>query len=416
MGEGVQMGLKATFRSFLWFFLPGGLLFCLGLAFALVARLQPLVPGIAAIAPYAVLAVATLLGWRFNRSRLVYGVAVLFLADLFLAGFPVVTSASGSTGRNVLNCLATLLPLNLAVIFLFRERGLVTARGLWRLALLALQPLAVFLVFRHRPDLLPRLLAWQPEWLPLPAALPLAQVPVLAFLATLVLFLGMALTRRRVLDYGFIWALAAAFTALLPWQNPRHATLFFAVAGLILVISAVEEAYAMAFKDELTGLPGRRALNEDLLKLGGRYTVAMVDIDFFKKFNDKYGHDVGDQVLRMVATTLARVTGGGRAYRYGGEEFTILFPGKALDDALPHLESLRQTIQAAGFTLRGQGRPSKKPKKTRSASKEGKRVGITVSIGAAAPRDRQEKQPQVIKAADKALYQAKKRCMNQVAG
>jgi diguanylate cyclase (GGDEF)-like protein len=399
----------------LWFFLPGGLLYCLGLAFVYMARLQPLVPGTAAIAPYAVLAVATLLGWRFNRSRLVYGVAVLFLAGLFLARFPVATSVPGSMGRNVLNCLATLLPVNLAIIFLIHERGLTTARGLWRLALLAAQPLAVFLVFRHRADLLPQLFAVQPVHLKLPVALPLAQVPMLALLATFVLFLGVALKRRGVLDYGFLWALTAGFTALLPWQNPRHATLFFAVAGLILVISAVEEAYAMAFKDELTGLPARRALNEDLLKLGSRYTVAMVDIDFFKKFNDKYGHDVGDQVLRMVAGTIARVTGGGRAYRYGGEEFTLLFPGIALDDALPHLERLRQEIQGAGFTLRGQGRPSKKPTKARSAGKDHKRVGITVSIGAAEPRDRQEKHQQVIKAADKALYQAKKRGRNQVA-
>ncbi len=409
------MGWKATFRAFLWFFLPGGLLFCLGLAFALVARFQPLVPGIAAIAPYAVLAVATLLGWRFNRSRLVYGVAVLFLADLFLAGFPVAQAGPGSTGRNVLNCLALLLPLNLAIIFLMRERGLATVWGMWRLTSIVLQPLVVFLVFRHRAELLPRLFAWQPAWLPLPAALPLAQVPVLAFIVTLLLFLVVASRRRRVLDYGFIWALAAGSTAMLPWADLHHATLFFAVAGLILLIATVEEAYAMAFKDELTGLPGRRALNEDLLKLGARYTVAMVDIDFFKKFNDKYGHDVGDQVLRMVASTLARVTGNGRAYRYGGEEFTLLFSGASLAEAMPHLEQLRLAIQAAGFTLRGRGRPKSKPRQVRDGTATGKKVGITVSIGAAEPKTRQDRPQAVIKAADQALYRAKKRGRNQVA-
>ena len=56
--------------------------------------------------------------------------------------------------------------------------------------------------------------------------------------------------------------------------------------------------------------------------------VAMVDVDHFKKFNDTYGHDTGDSVLRMIATKLQKVGGGGTAYRYGGEEFSIIFNGK----------------------------------------------------------------------------------------
>lgn len=401
-------------RAFLWFFLPGGALYCLGLAFVFVARLQPLVPGIAAVAPYTVLAVGTLLGWRFNRSRLVYGVAVFFLADLFLAGFPVEHAVPDNSAWIVWNSVATLLPFNLAAIFFFRERGLATVRGLWRLCLLISQPLVVFLVYRHRQDLLQELFALQPVALPFPEKWLLAQVPSLLLAAVALLFLGAALKRRGVLDYGFVWALAAGITALLPWHEAQYATLFFSVAALILIIAGLEEAYKMAFRDELTGLPARRALNEDLLKLGARYTVAMVDIDFFKKFNDKYGHDVGDQVLRMVAGKLAGVTGGGRAYRYGGEEFTVLFPGIAPDDALPHLERLRAVIQTAAFSLRGKSRPKYKPKKTRTSHKGQKQVGVTVSIGVAGPGERQVKPQTVIKAADKALYSAKKRGRNKV--
>ena len=69
----------------------------------------------------------------------------------------------------------------------------------------------------------------------------------------------------------------------------------------------------------------------------GLYTIAMVDVDHFKTFNDKHGHDVGDQVLQLVASRLARSPGGGRAYRYGGEEFTLIFPGRTREQALPHL-------------------------------------------------------------------------------
>src|SRR3990170_3279230 len=144
----------------------------------------------------------------------------------------------------------------------------------------------------------------------------------------------------------------------------------------------------MAFRDELTRLPGRRALNEALQQTGGQYAVAMVDIDHFKKFNDTYGHDVGDQVLKMVASRLDEVTGGGRAFRYGGEEFSVLFAGKTVDEALPHLDLLRATIEPPRFPRRAPSRPRKKPArpaggpgKSRPASGSSKPVAVTVSIG-----------------------------------
>ncbi|HAG79498.1 MAG TPA: GGDEF domain-containing protein, partial [Pseudomonas sp.] len=75
---------------------------------------------------------------------------------------------------------------------------------------------------------------------------------------------------------------------------------------LMLVTAIAHEAYLMAFRDELTGLPGRRALNERLQRLGRQYVLAMADVDHFKRFNDTYGHDVGDQVLKMVASRLRK--------------------------------------------------------------------------------------------------------------
>jgi GGDEF domain-containing protein len=140
----------------------------------------------------------------------------------------------------------------------------------------------------------------------------------------------------------------------------------------------------------------------------------MVDIDRFKQFNDKHGHDVGDQVLRMVASKLERVSGGGQGFRYGGEEFAVVFPGKSMADVLPHLESLRKAVQATCFVLRGPDRPKKKPDTPRPQGAPGKAVFVTVSIGVA-ERDEVRRQPsQVIRAADEALYRAKKAGRNQV--
>ena len=182
----------------------------------------------------------------------------------------------------------------------------------------------------------------------------------------------------------------------------------------MLVVAAVERAYAMAYHDELTGLPARRALNEALERAGGTYTVAMVDVDHFKKFNDRHGHDVGDQVLRMVAGRLARVQGGGRAYRYGGEEFAVLFPGKSTDESAPHLEALRASVAGAAFTKRAKDRPKQKPKTPRARGESAKALAVTVSIGAAQARGTVAPDA-VVKAADKALYRAKEAGRNRVA-
>ena len=163
----------------------------------------------------------------------------------------------------------------------------------------------------------------------------------------------------------------------------------------------------MAYIDELTGIPARRALREMLMKLGNKYVIAMLDIDFFKKFNDTYGHDVGDEVLKLVASNLANVSGGGRAFRYGGEEFTIVFPGKTIAEVIPHLEKLREQVSKAGYT--------KKPTKNSKAKKRStKQIFVTISIGVSERNTQNKSSSEVMKASDNALYRAKKKGRNCV--
>jgi diguanylate cyclase (GGDEF)-like protein len=153
-----------------------------------------------------------------------------------------------------------------------------------------------------------------------------------------------------------------------------------------------------------------------MMKLGMNYAIAMLDIDHFKKFNDTYGHDTGDEVLRLVASTLREVAGGGRPFRYGGEEFTILFPGKSIQDALPHLEELREKVAKRAFTLRGKSRGKGKAKrKSKSASTRSARpIYITISIGVAQKNEKNKTPDTVMKSADTALYRAKKKGRNCV--
>ncbi|HKN88528.1 MAG TPA: GGDEF domain-containing protein [Nitrospiraceae bacterium] len=106
----------------------------------------------------------------------------------------------------------------------------------------------------------------------------------------------------------------------------QDSLLYFIVSGVILGVALLQSSYAMAYHDELTGLAGRRAFNDTLLRLGSEYVIVMIDIDHFKRFNHTYGHEVGDQVLRMVASHITPVSGGGQGFRYGGEEFAVVFP------------------------------------------------------------------------------------------
>ncbi|HEY6854430.1 MAG TPA: diguanylate cyclase, partial [Gemmatimonadales bacterium] len=107
--------------------------------------------------------------------------------------------------------------------------------------------------------------------------------------------------------------------------------------------------------------------------------------------------------------------GGGRSYRYGGEEFAILFPGRTLEEVLPALDAVRESVAETAFTVRRRLRPRKKPDAPRQSRSTRSHVAITVSIGAAASGGRLKKPEQVIQAADKALYQAKESGRNRVA-
>ncbi|MCB2100944.1 MAG: GGDEF domain-containing protein, partial [Rhodobacterales bacterium] len=250
--------------------------------------------------------------------------------------------------------------------------------------------------------------AW--TWLPQPA--------LIAFALSGLALLALAGWRRTPVDLALPAVLAAGALALHAVGRGGLPALFFTAAALAPLAALLMDAWRMAFIDDLTGLPGRRALNQSLRGLGRRYAIAMVDIDHFKAFNDTHGHDVGDQVLRMVAARLSRVGGGGRAHRYGGEEFAILFPGRTVDQTRPVLEALRAAMADEPFRLRGptRRRPEDEEagRRRRGSGAESPGVRVTVSIGVA-ERTGDKPTPQaVIQAADRALYQAKRVGRNRV--
>jgi diguanylate cyclase (GGDEF)-like protein len=166
--------------------------------------------------------------------------------------------------------------------------------------------------------------------------------------------------------------------------------------------------------DELTELPGRRPFRHHLRCLGGEYTMAVVDIDHFKAINDTYGHAVGDQVLKFLAAELSRQAAG-RVYRYGGEEFAVIYESGAYEQVLDNLDDLRDAVSHKTFYLRGPDRTDQKPRRRQaSAGTPSRQITLTISIGAARAGARYATPQATFEAADQALYRAKEQGRNRV--
>ncbi len=354
--------------------------------------------------PLALLLVV--LAWRFRRGRLAVAAVIIALANVMVRG-PLDIAGNGSHRAGVA-AMALLLAVNLGVLALTKDHPLPRLRSLLHLAAVVVQPLLVAAIL-YAADRAPWI-ANAAEPLRLLAA---PQVALLVFLIAAV-FAGLAFAARRTtFEIGVVWCLAAAAVALLADLDVHRATLMFAAAQLALLFALVEDSYRLAYQDQLTGLAGRRALDEELRALEGEYAIAMIDIDHFKRFNDRHGHDAGDQALRMVADELGKV-GGGRAYRYGGEEFAILFPGRSAAASAEALERLRAAIESRTFAIRSAKRPRRKPDRPVPPANPPERVTLTVSVGAAGSGGVQPDPASVLRAADQALYRAKRRGRNRV--
>lgn len=411
--------MKTTFKLVL----PFAFLALAYLFYTKTTALSPAQLDMVKLAPYGIFLIGGIISWKFNRSREFFILTVLALglaAYTDLAGALTLKGlAARRTDLHLL--LSLLLPFNIALFSFFRERGILSLWGILRIAAIAAQfALAYWLLDPARQHLLRTLgKAWIPA-VKSSALTPLSQASLLLFLAALIILIVRQVSHRSSQDISFIAVLSALSYALhqTGGGDPVLYAVAFAVSGIILIVSIIQDSYSMAFSDELTGLPSRRALKQDMMKLGMNYAIAMLDIDHFKKFNDTYGHDTGDEVLKLVASTIKDVTGGGKAYRYGGEEFTILFPGKHSTEVLPHLEELREKVSKRAFTLRRSGRgKSKSGRKARgrgSGKAKSKQIYITISIGISQKSDKHKTPDAVMKSADTALYRAKKKGRNCV--
>lgn len=164
--------------------------------------------------------------------------------------------------------------------------------------------------------------------------------------------------------------------------------------------------FEQAREDPLTCLGNRLRLHEDLQDLKGRvdryghsFSAVLCDVDFFKRYNDRYGHLAGDEVLRRVSETISsQRRSGDTAYRYGGEEFLVMLPEQNLETAKIFAERLRETIEDLDIL--------------HQAREEPEVVTLSVGIAELSPENPKSADT-LLKEADQALYEAKKLGRNQ---
>lgn len=353
------------------------------------------------------------LGFRFGRSRAFLTAAMVALTGLGLSAWG--TEIPGTnTSWLALQVISVMLPINLAMIGSSSDRGVLSLSGILWLSWLVAACLIVSWVVQAAQIDVASILGASFFELTFLEQSRLEQPALVAFLVAGVVLLWRLIRHTGPIEASLFGVLVAVFLALLAPVETVRFWVYLSSAALIAALAVIESFHTLAFSDELTGLPSRRSLNESLERLSGKYTLAMVDIDRFKRVNDRHGHHVGDQVLRMVAGVLDHVDGGGKAYRYGGEEFAIVFAGLSLSQARTELDRLRVTVAKTPFTVRGRLRPRKRPLKPSKSGKSRQQLKVTVSVGAASPANKGQQPSHVLKRADKALYRAKHSGRNRV--
>ena len=405
----MKSGIRSALRQLV---IPNGLLLAAALLLLPWKLSTVFAPPGGRLIGLAIAAAGILLAWRLRSPRLMLMLVLLLVSE---RAWMMTWAWSEPALRNT---LAVLLPLNVAALLLVDDAFVDWEAFAWWGGLIVVQAAGIILILgtgelsflrRLGRPLVPQLMAGSR----------VPQLAALLFLACGVALLAAFLLQRKPRDSGMFWALSACFLAVHA-VSPRLAAGYFAVAALMAGASVIETAYLVGYHDELTGLPGRRAFNQAIAALDEDYAIAMVDVDHFKRFNDTFGHDAGDQVLRLVAARLMDVGGGGKAFRYGGEEFAIVFRRSTAEEALEYAEALRRAIAETSFVVRGLDRSQRARTERRRAHRPRKLrrepvdTSVTVSIGVAEPAGAETPVEEVIQAADKALYRAKERGRNRV--
>lgn len=349
--------------------------------------------------PYLIIVFGVFIAIFMNRFIPI--LLLLFIGLLnFASSYYMPSASTNSLSAIMLIALfSLLLPINIILWTWLKDKGI--NGSLYNLFLTTILFLQIGLVY-YVMDIMPIDFI---AFLKMNGNVEYFSFPVLGLVALMLGWLAVVLKNAYIESINVIDRASVFLLILLAVAINQMAELYIfawlsGVSALLVVLSIIFDSHKIAYTDQLTGAPSRRAMLEQFLGLGKKYSVAMMDIDHFKKFNDTYGHDVGDKVLVLVANELSKISEG-KAYRFGGEEFAVVFAKKTVEQVEQSLETVRKNIESIDLSFLKTEKQKTKPK-------------ITVSFGLAEKTKQHSKPEAVLKSADEALYAAKKAGRNRI--
>ena len=203
-----------------------------------------------------------------------------------------------------------------------------------------------------------------------------------------------------VMDFFNVW-----LGIVLPILSTALIFISAYIAKYLLKSKDYEHTYKLAVTDGLTEMYNHRYFQEQMImnvenvsRYGGNFSLILIDIDFFKKFNDKHGHQSGDAVLRQVAQTIKKnIRTCDIPCRYGGEEMSIILANTNKADAIIVAKKVWSAIRERKFELA-----------------DGNWANVTISVGVATMPDNGKSPQELIEYADKCLYKAKQNGRDQI--
>ena len=217
---------------------------------------------------------------------------------------------------------------------------------------------------------------------------------------SLLIFAAYLLVTIFVMDYFDLWV-----GIVLPLLSSTLILIAAYITKYLLKSKDYEHTYKLAVTDGLTEMYNHRYFQEQMImnvqnvaRYGGSFSLILIDIDFFKKFNDKHGHQSGDAVLRQVAQTIKRnIRTSDLPCRYGGEEMSIILTNTKKEDAITTAKKVWSAVRERKFELA-----------------DGNWANVTISVGVASMPDNGSNPQELIEFADKCLYKAKQNGRDQV--
>lgn len=363
--------------------------------------------------PYYLLVLVASLGLLLSRTREA-GAAMFLLIVYFCIQQELQSPLEQVRPGSVYFLLCLFVPVGIAILAVLPERK---SLEFWGIASLLLAPVLLVIGMRVLDQTLAAGGTLNDIWVPRSGEPTILSDQAFYLFAVATLFcLSAFFVRRDTAQAGLLFSMVFTFATLNWLHLSMISTVMMLSAGIALFVGVMTSLLQMLYEDELTGLADRKALNKAMAGLREGDLLVMADIDKFKALNDTHGHDTGDEVLKLVAGLLGETRERAKAYRYGGEEFTLLFRGRDPDSALAALQEIRERIAAYPIHIRAREHRPKSTKKGaayRSDKSDRKAIKTSISMGAVILRAG-ERPADALKRADKQLYKAKKAGRNCV--